>query len=120
MNRILRVSLAAAAGLLVLVGTGCDKLRSRDELNKGVAAYKNAKYAEAIDRFKSAIALDPTNPNAKLYLATAYMTQWIPGADSPENKQLAEQAKKEFSEELQKDPNDKIDLATLTSHAYNQ
>ena len=120
MNRILRVSLAAAAGLLVLVGTGCDKLRSRDELNKGVAAYKNAKYAEAIDRFKSAIALDPTNPNAKLYLATAYMTQWIPGADSPENKQLAEQAKKEFSEVLQKDPNDKIALASLASLAYNQ
>lgn len=120
MNRILRVGLVSMAGLLVLVGTGCDKLKSRDQLNKGVQAYKNAKYAEAIDNFKSAIALDPGNPNARLYLATAYMTQWIPGADSPENKQLAEQAKKEFSEVLSKDPNDKIALASLASLAYNQ
>ncbi len=120
MNRILKIGLVSMTGLLVLVGTGCDKLKSRDKLNKGVSAYKSAKYAEAIDNFKTAIALDPTNPNARLYLATAYMTQWIPGADSPENKQLADQAKKEFSEVLSKDPNDKIALASLASLAYNQ
>lgn len=120
MNRILRIGLVSLTGLLVLVGTGCDKLKSRDHLNKGVAAYKNAKYAEAIDDFKTAIALDPSNPSARLYLATAYMTQWIPGADSPENKKLAEQAKKEFSEVLSKDPKDKIALASLASLAFNQ
>ena len=48
----------------MLFGTGCDKLKSRDQLNRGVAAYKSAKYAEAIENFKTAIALDPTNPNA--------------------------------------------------------
>jgi tetratricopeptide (TPR) repeat protein len=120
MNRILRIGLVSLAGLLVLVGTGCDKLRSRDSLNKGVAAYRGAKYAEAIDYFKNSIALDPTNPSARLYLATAYMTQWIPGADSPENKQLADQARKMFQEVLDKDPNDKIALASLASLAYNQ
>ena len=63
MNRILKFGLVTVAGLVVLFGTGCDKLRSRDQLNKGVQAYKNAKYAEAIDNFKTAIALDP-NGNA--------------------------------------------------------
>jgi len=120
MNRTFKFGLVILAGLVVLFGTGCDKLKSRDQLNRGVAAYKNAKYAEAIENFKTAIALDPTNPNARLYLATAYMTQWIPGAESPENVQLADQAKKEFQEVLSKDPKDKVALASLASLAFNQ
>lgn len=120
MNRTLKIGLATVAGLVVLFGTGCDKLKSRDQLNRGVQAYKSAKYAEAIDNFKTAIALDPTNPNAKLYLATAYMTQWIPGAESPENVQLATEAKKQFQEVLSNDPKDKVALASLASLAYNQ
>src|SRR5947209_13467357 len=111
MNRTLKFGLVTVAGLVVLFGTGCDKLRSRDQLNKGVQAYKNAKYAEAIDNFKTAISLDPNNPNARLYLATAYMTQWIPGAESPENVKLATEAKREFEEVLSRDAKDKVALA---------
>ena len=120
MNRTFKFGLVILAGLVVLFGTGCDKLRSRDQLNRGVAAYKSARDAEAIENFKTAIALDPANPNARLYLATAYMTQWIPGAESPENVQLATQAKKEFEEVLSKDPKDKVALASLASLAFNQ
>jgi tetratricopeptide (TPR) repeat protein len=120
MTRTLRYGLVVTAGVIALLGTGCDKLKSRDRLNKGVQAYKSARYQEAIDNFKTAIELDPTNPNARLYLATAYMTQWIPGADSPENRQLADQARKEFKEVLQRDPNDRVALASLASLAFNE
>jgi tetratricopeptide (TPR) repeat protein len=120
MNRTLKFGLVTLAGLVMLFGTGCDKLKSRDRLNKGVAAYKSARYQEAIDNFKTAIALDPTNPNARLYLATAYMTQWIPGAESPENQALADEAKREFLEVLSRDPIDRVALASLASLAYNQ
>lgn len=115
-----RIGIAAMAGLMILFGTGCDRLKSRDRLNKGVQAYKNAKYSDAIEFFKEAINLDPSNPNARLYLATAYMSQWIPGADSPENKQLADAARKEFTEVLSKDPKDKNALASLAFLAYNE
>jgi tetratricopeptide (TPR) repeat protein len=120
MNRKVQLGLAGLAGLMMLLGTGCDKLRSRDKLNKGVQAYKNAKYQDAIEKFKEAIRLDPENPNARLYLATAYMTQWIPGAESPENIQLADAAKQEFMTVLGKDPKDRIALASLASMSYNQ
>jgi len=120
MNRKVTIGLAAVAGLMMLFGTGCDKLKSRDRLNKGVHAFKNAKYQDAIESFKEAIQLDPNNPNARLYLATAYMVQWIPGADSPENKQLADAAKSEFMTVLSKDPKDKMALAYLASLSYNQ
>jgi tetratricopeptide (TPR) repeat protein len=120
MNRKVKIGLAGLAGFVVLFGTGCDKLKSRDLLNRGVQAYKSAKYTDAIENFKQAIQLDPNNPNARLYLATAYMTQWIPGAESPENKQLADSAKSQFMQVLSKDPKDKIALASLASLSYNQ
>ena len=59
-----------------------------------------------MEHFKEAIALDPTNPNAQLYLATAYMSQWIPGAESPENDEMANKAKDEFMKVLDQDPNE--------------
>ncbi len=89
----------------LLVSTGCQKLRARDQLNKGVQAYKNAKYEEAIEKFKNAVSLDPTLVNAQLYLATAYAQQYIPGADTPDNVRMGEQAINEYKNVLQKDPN---------------
>ena len=40
------------------------KLEARDQLNKGVQAYKNARYEEAIEHFQEAVQLDPTYPLA--------------------------------------------------------
>ncbi len=115
------ISLAAAA-VLVLAGAsaGCKKLEARDNLNKGVQAFKNAKYADAVEFFKRAIELDPTYPTAKLYLATAYMSQYIPGAESPENLAYAENAAKYFLEVLNEDPKNTTAIKSLASLAYQQ
>lgn len=93
-----------AVGVTLLATLGCDKLRARDQLNKGVAAYKNAKYEEAIDKFQNAVSLDPTLLNARLYLATAYAQQYIPGADTPDNNKMGEQAISEYKDVLNRDP----------------
>ena len=109
---------ALCAGLII-IGTGCAKLKSRDEMNRGVQAYRNNHYAEAVNHFKQAVEYDPTNKNARLYLATSYMIQWIPGADSPDNKKNYDMARKTFQEVLQKDPKDGLALASMASMAYN-
>src|ERR1700676_892462 len=96
MLKATRVSAALGALILIFVMSGCDKLKSRDNINQGIASFKANRFADAVDHFKLAIALDPTNSNARLYLATSYMQQWIPGADSPENTRMAAQAKEEF------------------------
>jgi tetratricopeptide (TPR) repeat protein len=104
MNKSGRV-LTVLAVLLALISTvGCNKLRARDQLNKGVQAYKNAKYENAIEYFKNAVELDPTLVNARLYLATAYMGQYIPGADSPDNNRFAEEAIDVFKQVLALNP----------------
>jgi tetratricopeptide (TPR) repeat protein len=110
----------AAAAAFIVLGASCAKLKSRDEMNRGVQAYKNAKYVDAVNHFKSAVELDPTNQNAQLYLATSYMTQWVPGADSPENNRAQKAAKQEFIKVLDKDPQNKIALASLASMSYSQ
>ena len=111
---------ALSVGTLTLLGTGCNQLKSRDDLNKGVAAYKNAKYSDAVSFFQEATELDPKNPNARVYLATAYMMQWIPGAISPENVQFATKAKDEFGKVLSQDANNSVALASLASLAFNE
>ncbi len=119
MNINRHVALAVLAGVAVL-STGCAKLQSRDNLNKGVAAFKNAKYAEAAALFQKSAELDPTNENARLYLATAYMTQWIPGADSPENVEMAKNARAEFNKVFESNPKSTIAIASLASLAFNE
>ncbi|HVP54756.1 MAG TPA: hypothetical protein VMU45_07150 [Candidatus Eisenbacteria bacterium] len=104
MNKSGRVLTILAVLLTLLSAVGCQKLRARDQLNKGVQSYKNARYEEAIEHFKNAVQWDPSLINARLYLATAYAQQYIPGADSPENNKFAEQAIDEFKNVLAANP----------------
>jgi len=114
------VALLAAVGALAFVSTGCEKLRARDNLNKGVQAFKTAKYNNAVEHFKKAVELDPDFPTARLYLATAYMSQYIPGADSAENMQNAKAAEAEFLRVLERDPANTLAIESLASLHYNQ
>jgi tetratricopeptide (TPR) repeat protein len=99
-----RFLVVTAAVLVILSTTGCNKLKARDHLNKGVQAYKSSKFELAIDNFQQAVALDPSLINARLYLATAYAQQYIPGADTPENNHNGEQAIDQYKQVLQVDP----------------
>lgn len=118
-----RLNTYLSAGLVIALAVasyGCEKLQARDNLNKGVAAYKSAKYAEAADYFQKSVELDPTFPTARLYLATAYMSQYIPGAESDDNRKMYQMAKDNFLKVLEQSPGDKIAVASLASLAYSQ
>jgi tetratricopeptide (TPR) repeat protein len=94
----------AAVALALFSSGGCSKLRARDQLNKGVEAYKNTHYEEAINHFKQAVDLDPKLLNARLYLATAYVGQYIPGVDSPDNVRNAQEAISQFQQVIDDHP----------------
>jgi tetratricopeptide (TPR) repeat protein len=99
-----RIIVVLAAVVVMLSTTGCSKLQARDHLNKGVQAFKNQKFEQAIDHFQQAVALDPTLLNARLYLATAYTQQYIPGVDTPDNNHFADLAIETYKQVLQADP----------------
>jgi len=109
------VILSVAAGVLVLVGASCQKLKSRDQLNQGVRAFQSAQYPEAVEHFKTAVELDPAFPTARLYLATAYFQQYIPGAESPENTQMAKAAYDQFMKVLDQDNRNTVAMASVAS-----
>jgi len=100
-----RKAAAFVALLALAVGiAGCDKLKARDLLNKGVQSFKNGQYDAAVEDFKQAKDLDPTLLNARLYLATAYASQYIPGAPSEQNRNIGRQAIAEFKDILGTNP----------------
>jgi tetratricopeptide (TPR) repeat protein len=110
-----------AALLALLLGsvTGCNRLKARDQLTKGVQAFKNAQYEEAVNHFQNSIALDPNYEDAKLYLATAYSYQVVPNLDTPENLAIAQKALDGFNAVLAKDPNDLTALKQVASISRN-
>jgi tetratricopeptide (TPR) repeat protein len=101
-----KMALAVALGGMMLTLGGCDRLKARDQLNKGVEAYKSAHYEEAINHFQLATQLDPTLPMAKTYLATALAQNVVPGLTSADNIKAANQAIALFQDVLNKDPSD--------------
>jgi tetratricopeptide (TPR) repeat protein len=111
--------LAATALSLLTMITGCSKLQARDQLIKGVQAYKNAKFEEAIDHFQNAERLDPTLANAPLYLATAYAQQVVPDANTPENNKNAKMAVDSYQKVLAQSPNDLTALRGIAAVYLN-
>lgn len=114
-------SLVLLAGVLVLavLSFGCSKLKARDQLNKGVAAFRNAQFQAAIMHFKSAVEADPDLLNARLYLATAYAQQYIPGGESPDNIKIGVLAIQAFEDVLKRDPQNTTALASIAQIYYN-
>jgi len=104
MKTSVRVLALMAVGLMLLSATGCDKLRARDQLNKGVGSYKSGKFEEAINHFQQAVTLDPGLVNARLYLATALANQYIPGVDAEDNNRTGQQAIDEYEKVLASNP----------------
>jgi tetratricopeptide (TPR) repeat protein len=104
MNRTTRVAALLAVCAVLLSAAGCDKLKARDQLNKGVHAYKAGKYEQAIEHFQASVELDPNLLNARLYLATAYAQQYIPGLESEDNLAIARRAIRAYQDVLDHDP----------------
>src|SRR5499427_11062028 len=118
MNKTLRLLTLAAVGLALFSAVGCEKLKARDQLNKGVKAYKDNHYEQAIDHFQQAVQLDPSLINARMYLATAYVSQYIPGVDSPDNLRTADEAIKEYQRVIDANPSREQKVNSAKGIAY--
>jgi len=114
-----RLAGLALIAVLSFATLGCDKLRARDMLNQGVQAYKANQFDTAIERFKQAKDLDPSLQTARLYLATAYANQYVPGSPDEANVNKGKQAIAEFKDVLQRDPNNLSAIDGIGSLLFN-
>jgi len=116
-SRRMRTALALVA-VLSLAATGCNKLKARDLLNKGVQAYKANQYDTAIEKFKEATDLDPDLKTARLYLATAYANMYIPGSPDAANINRGKEAINVYKSVLERDPNNLSAIDGMGSMLY--
>lgn len=88
---------------------------AREELNQGVKAYRAANYDEAIRHFENAVRMDPELKVGRLYLATAYAQEYVPGVETPENLDLATKAIDQYNQVLRLDP---LSMSALKGIAF--
>jgi tetratricopeptide (TPR) repeat protein len=116
-------TIAALLALLlvapILVAQTSSQLSARDELDQGVRDYRNARYEEAAEHFRNAVALDPNSLYAHLYLGTVYAQMFIPGAETPENQAWADKAITEFKNVLNLDPRNINSIKGIASLYFN-
>jgi tetratricopeptide (TPR) repeat protein len=87
------------------------------EIQAGILAYNFSNYQGAAEHFQNALKLDPTSTEARVYLATSYAQQYIPGDDSTGNVEVATQAIDEFKIVLKDDPADQQRYRAVVSIA---
>jgi TonB family protein len=107
------------AVILCLAAASLAAQDAKDFINRGAAAFKAGQYPAAVAEFQKAVDADPSFVTARLYLATAYMQQYIPGADSAENQSLWFRAESEFRKVLDVDRNNKVAMASVASLNLN-
>jgi tetratricopeptide (TPR) repeat protein len=110
--------LAVILSGMVLAMSGCNQLEARDQLNKGVDAYKAGHYDEAIEHFQKATELDPKLSMAKTYLGSALEQNVVPQLDTPENVKTAMQAIAIFQEALDQNPSDVNSMKQIAGLYY--
>jgi TonB family protein len=97
-----------------------DPMEARAALNRGVSEFRSGNYSAAVAEFQRAVQSDPSFVVARLYLGTALMQQYIPGAQSPGNQAAAAAAEQEFRKVLDMDPGNTTAMSYLASLNVNQ
>ena len=82
-------------------------------MKKGTEAFDSGHYAEAARDFEKAVARDPASMEARLNLATSYFEQYIPGAHTPNNLDMARKTEENFLKVLDFDAENKSATAYL-------
>ncbi len=121
MNRLARLPVLAALLAAMLVSmTGCDRLKARDQLNKGVAAYKAQKFEEAITSFSECLEARSRSclPQSE-FLATALSMNVVSGITTQENLKTAQEAIDTFNEVLADHPSDVLSKKGVASIYFN-
>jgi tetratricopeptide (TPR) repeat protein len=87
-------------------------------LNFGIREFNRGARERALRYFPEAKLLDPNLVNARLYLATTYAAQYVPGDSSPENQKNSDKTISEFEEALAQDSGNLSALDGLGSLRY--
>jgi len=80
--------------------------QAKQELNEAARAYREGRFTEAQAHSEKALALDPGNRTAPMFVARTIHAQYKPGDSTPENDAIARQAIMAYQRILERNPND--------------
>lgn len=105
--KLSRTRIAIILAFLVVSSSGCgviNRIRAKNQLNEAARAYREAHFEEAEQHARAALALDPNNKTAPLFIARIVHREYQPGVNNPANIAKARQAIAEYQKILEKDP----------------
>ena len=80
--------------------------QAKQELNEAARAYREGNFAEAQAHSEKALALDPQNKTALMFVARTIHSQYKPGDSTPENAAIARHAIIAYQRILERNPSD--------------
>jgi len=101
MRRIL--ACVSVVPLLLLV-SGCAKIRARESMQKGISLYKANKYEQAAEAFKLTVDTYPDWPEAWLNRGYACKQAFVPGSTAEKDKAFADCAIESFKKYVELTP----------------
>jgi tetratricopeptide (TPR) repeat protein len=88
-----RAAMTAGVLLLAVSGlTGCNKIKSKQEIKKGNEFLKAAQYQPALAAYEEALRLDPKETKLHKHIGIAYMGMYQPGSKHPKDLEFAQKA----------------------------
>ena len=105
--KLSRTRIAIVLAVLVVSSSGCgviNRIRAKNQLNEAARSYREAHFEEAEDHARRALALDPNNKTAPLFIARIVHREYQPGISTPANIEKANRAIEEYKKILQIDP----------------
>jgi hypothetical protein len=105
--KLSRTRIAIVLAILVVTSSGCaviNRIRSKNQLNEAARSYREAHFPDAEQHARNALALDPSNKTAPLFIARIVHRQYQAGVNTPENIAQANRAITEYQKLLQTDP----------------
>jgi tetratricopeptide (TPR) repeat protein len=113
---------AAAASFLLLavsLSTGCDKIKSKQEIKKGNEFLKAAQYQSALAAYDEALRLDPGETKLHKHIGISYMGMYQPGSKHPKDLEFAQKAIDNLKQYAAAYPDDTKSLEYLISMYLN-
>ena len=112
---------AAAASLLIAVValSGCNKIKSKQEIKRGNEFLKAAQYQSALAAYEEALRLDPGETKLHKHIGIAYMGMYQPGSKHAKDLEFAQKAIENLKLYVAAYPDDKKALEYLVSMYLN-
>lgn len=112
---------AGASFLLLAVSflTGCDKIKSKQEIKKGNEFLKAAQYQSALAAYDEALRLDPGETKLHKHIGISYMGMYQPGSKHPKDLEFAQKAIDNLKQYSAAYPEDTKSLEYLVSMYLN-